>query len=132
MINANRLPQTAAHSTFFAEAFEKATVRTATATEHILIEHSAKTHDHVAADSSDDRGRLECKTPHAQRSSKRHHANTVGCHTRGRGHTIFATKQMNVMTQIAKPLGCSVKIPLGSTLEIEAFMRQRDFHVCEL
>ncbi len=41
----------------------------------------------------------------------------------------FAAKQMNFMTQIAQPFGCSEKIALGSAAKIEPLMNQSNLHL---
>ena len=131
MINARRLPQTAARSANLPEPFQKTAVRTAAASEHILFEGTTKTQHDVTIRAPDDRRTSKRKTPHAKSSSKRQNANAVRRDPDRRRHAVFATKQMDLMAQIAKPLGCLVEIPFGSALEIKAFMRKGDFQFCE-
>ena len=44
------------------------------------------------------------------------------------GNAKFATKKMNLMTEIPQPLGGAIEVPLGSAGQIEPLMGQGDLH----
>jgi hypothetical protein len=109
-------------------SLEKSAVGSATATQDVLAGKPSEADHHVTTRLGDGPGAKPGKAPKTKSSAERDDQDVVGNHMRGRRHTVFATKQVDLVPEIAQAFGCLEQIPLGSAMKIQPFMNQRDLH----